>query len=120
MSDNDIRDALQDALGAVHRQQPTAFDDVWSAAELRHQRAKRRYATFTGIAAALAMITVVAGLMSSQEARMTDEYLIADSLLNATQWTAPSDALMPQHQFDIYQEVPVLMESTDLDEGTLL
>ena len=120
MSGNDIRDQLKDALAAVHQPEPPGFDEVWAAAELRHLKARRRYATIGGIAAALAMVAVGAGFWSSRELATTDEYLIADSLLNGTQWSAPSDALMPQHQIDIYQGVPFLMESTNLNEGPLL
>ncbi len=120
MSDNDIEDVLRNALGAVHKEDPPDFDNVWCAAEQRHRQSGRRYAIFSGIAAALAMIAVVAGLWSSQQAGINDEYLIADSLLNSTQWSAPSDTLMPQHQIDIYQEIPFPMESTDLYEGPLL
>jgi len=49
-----------------------------------------------------------------------DEYLTAEALLDATYWIAPSDVLMPQYQFDIYQDIPFLMESTDIQEGSLL
>jgi len=120
MSDNDIEDVLRNAMGAVRKEEPPDFDDVWCAAEQRHRRSGRRYVTFSGIAAALAMIAVVAGLWSSQQAGINDEYLIADSLMNSTQWSAPSDALMPQHLIDIYQEFSFPMESTDLYEGPLL
>jgi hypothetical protein len=120
MNDNNIREQLQDAMGAIHKQAPPAFDDVWAAAEMQHQQARRRYATFSGVAAAVAMVAVVAGLWSSQDAERPDDYLIADSLLNSTLWLAPSDTLMPQHEFDIYREIPFLMESTDPEEGTLL
>lgn len=120
MSENEFRDQIRDALAAVHQQEPPAFDDVWAAAELRHFKARRRYATVGGIAAAIAIVAVVAGYWSSQETAITDEYLIADSLLNKTQWSAPSDGLLPQHEIDIYQEVPFLMELTNLDEGPLL
>ena len=120
MSDNDIKEQLQDALGAVHKQAPPAFDDVWAAAERQHQQARRRYASFSGIAATVAVVAIVAGLWSSQDAERPDDYLIAESLLNSTQWSAPSDTLMPQHEFDIYREIPSLMESTDPEEGTLL
>ena len=120
MSDSEIRDQIKDALRAVHKRKPPAFGKVWAAAELQHLEARRRYATFSGIAAAIAVVTVVSGLWSPEEAGITDEYLIADSLLNGTQWSAPSDALMPQHEFDIYREMPFPTESTDLDEGSLL
>jgi hypothetical protein len=120
MSNNEIRDQIKDAMGTVHKQEQPAFAEVWAAAESQHLRARRRYATFGGIAAAIAMVTVVAGLWSTEDAGITDEYLIADSLLNGTQWSAPSDALMPQHEIDLYREVPFPMESTNLDEGSLL
>ena len=120
MSDNDIKELLKDTHGAIQRSEPPAFDKVWAAAESQHLKERRRYVTFSGMAAAVAMVAIVAGLWSSQEAETSDDYLIADSLLNTTQWSAPSDALMPTHQFDIYREIPFLMESTDLEEGTLL
>jgi hypothetical protein len=120
MSDNDIRKVLKDAHGAVRRPEAPAFDKVWAAAESQHLNERRRYATFSSAAAVLAMVAIVAGLWSTQETGISDDYLIADSLLNTTQWLAPSDALMPIHEFDIYREIPFLMESTDLEEGTLL
>jgi hypothetical protein len=46
--------------------------------------------------------------------------MIADALMNSTTWTAPSDVLMPDHQFDIYRDIPVLDQSTISEEGTLL
>ena len=120
MSDNDTKRQLQDAMGVVHKQEPPDFDAVWTAAEAQHEQARQRYATFSGIAAVVAMFAIVAGLWSSRDAEVMDDYLIADSLLNTTQWSAPSDTLMPTHEFDIYQEIPFLIESTDLEEGTLL
>jgi hypothetical protein len=120
MSDNDIREVLKDAHGAVRRPEAPAFDKVWAAAESQHLNERRRYATFSGVAAVLAMVAIVAGLWSTKETGISDDYFIADSLLNTTQWLAPSDALMPIHEFDIYREIPFLMESTDLEEGTLL
>jgi len=120
MSDEETKDVLRNAMDAVHDRKAPDFDDVWRAAEQRHQRSVRRYVTFSGVAAALAMIAIVAGLWPEQQAGINDEYLIADSLLNSTQWLAPSDALLPQHQIDIYREIQFPMESTDLYKGTLL
>lgn len=120
MSDADIKKVLKDAHGAVRRPVAPAFDKVWAAAESQYMYERRRYATFSGMAAVLATVAVVAGLWSTRETRTGDDYLIAESLLNNTRWSAPSDALMPTHEFDIYQEIPFLMESTDLEEGTLL
>lgn len=73
-----------------------------------------------GIAAAVAVIGITLGLWPERQAELTDEFLIADSLLNSTSWAAPSDSLMPEHQFDIYQEIPFLNESTNSQEGSLL
>jgi len=120
MSDDNIQNVLKDALSAAHQESPPTFDVVWTAAERRHRRSRRRYAAFGGIAAAAVMVAVVTGLWPSQETALTDEYLIADALLNATQWSAPSDALMPQHRYDVYREIPFLLESTELNEGSLL
>jgi len=120
MNDKEIQEHVRDALGAAHQEQAPPFDAVWLAAEQRHRRSRRRYAAVGGIAASVAVLAVVAGLWPSQETALTDEYLIADSLLNGTQWSAPSDALLPQHQIDIYQDMPVLLESTELNEGSLL
>lgn len=120
MSDNELRDRVKGALSSQQEQEVPAFDKVWSAAESQYLEGRRMYATFTGIAAALAVVTVVAGLWSAQETPPDDDYLIANSLLNETQWSAPSDALLPQHQFDIYREVPFPTELTNPDEGLLL
>ena len=120
MSDNELANQVRNAFDTLAKKAPPSFDEVWAAAESQHFKERRRYATIIGIAAALAIVAIVAGLWSPQEAGMSDDYLIADSLLNSTQWSAPSDALMPTHEFDIYQEIPFLLESTDLEEGTLL
>lgn len=95
----------------------------FAAADQQAAQSRRRYKAFGGIAAAAAVVAVVAimaGNRTDTDVGEQDDYLIADALLNSTQWTAPSDALMPSHQFDVYQEIPVLMESTDSQEGSLL
>ena len=120
MSDDELKHALGNAQGAAHKEETPDFDAVWAAAERQHDVARRRYAAFSGVAAALAIVAIVAGLWPAQQAGPTDDYLIADSLLNSTQWLAPSDALMPQHRYDIYQEILFPLESTDLNEGSLL
>ena len=72
------------------------------------------------MAAAIAVVVATFSLWSANEAEVVDEFLIADALLNSTQWSAPSDLLMPEHQFDLYQDLPLLMESTESQEGSLL
>ena len=122
MSDRFTREQLQNALAVVHAEQAPPFADVWAAAERRNKVSRKRYAGIAGIAAAIAIAIAVSavGLWSANEAEMADEFLIAEALMNSTQWSAPSDSLMPEHQFDIYQDIPILMESTETQEGSLL
>jgi len=120
MSDKNTREKLQKALAAVHAETPPAFAEVWAAAERQNATSRKRYAGFVAVAAAVAVGVTAFGLWSANEVEMTDEFLIADALMNSTQWSAPSDLLMPEHQFDIYQDIPLLMESTELEEGSLL
>jgi len=120
MSDKNTREQLQKALAIAHAEQTPPFADVWAAAERRHEVSRKRYAGFAGIAAAIAIAVSAVGLWSANEAEMADEFLIADALMNSTQWSAPSDWLMPEHRFDIYQEIPLLIESTESQEGSLL
>lgn len=120
MSEKELQDKVGEALLNASSHAVPDFEQVWSAAEREVQRSRRRYATFGGIAAALAVVTIVVGNWNAQTPDSGDDYLIADAILNSTQWLAPSDALMPQHQFDIYQEIPFLGESTDIQDGSLL
>ena len=118
MSERDIGERIRDAFDAVQKDAPPPFDAVWSAAEQQHHKARRRQATFGGIAAALVLVVVSFWLFNRPHS--DDEYLIAESLLNETQWSAPSDTLMPIHEIDIYQEIPFLAEPTNPDEGLFL
>ena len=116
MSDRELKKRLQDAL--PERETP-AFDAVWRRAEREVRQSRRRYAAFSAVAASAALAAIIGGLWSRQTLE-ADEYLIADSILNRTQWTAPSDALLPEHRFDIYREIPLQLESTETSEGTFL
>ena len=49
-----------------------------------------------------------------------DPYRIDEALMTSTYWSAPSDTLLPERRFDIYQEVPALPGSTESTEGTFL
>lgn len=118
MSEQEIRNNLKRAFAAAEVQ-PPSFDQVLANAEAARARS-RRYRLSGGIAAAVAVAAVIAALWPTQQEELTDDYLIADSLLNSTSWPAPSDTLMPERQFDIYQELPLLMESTQTREGSLL
>lgn len=114
---NDIGKQVKQAFGAAHEKSAPSFDDVWLAAEKAYGSERRRYTVFGGVAAALAVVVV--GVMSTNN-QPSDEYLIADALLNTTQWSAPSDVLLPQRQYDIYGEMPLLVEPMNSDEGLFL
>lgn len=124
MSDTETSEArIRQALKAAYRsaeRKPPAFDDMWAAAETRQLRSRRRRRAAGGVAAAAALIVITIGLWPGHRAVVSDEFLIADALMNSTSWSAPSDSLMPQHQFDIYQGIPLLDESTISQEGSLL
>lgn len=120
MSEKELQDKVSEALRSASSHAVPEFGKVWTAAEQEAQKSRRRYATFSGFAAAFAVVAIVIGNWNAQSPDIGDDYLIADALLNSTQWTAPSDALMPQHQFDIYQEIPFLDGSTDIQDGSLL
>lgn len=86
-----------------------AFDEIWRRAERRGAVQRRRYARFASVAAAAAIAVIVLG---SEGPHVEQDYVEVADLLETTYWTAPSDTLMPEHQFDIYQDMPVLFEST--------
>ena len=119
MNEDQVRQRLKDAYQAAEGK-PPSFAETWAAAEVQHGQSQRRFRTIGGIAAAVAIIGITFGLWPEQQAELTDEFLIADALLNSTSWSAPSDSLMPEHQFDIYQEILFLNESTNSQEGSLL
>ena len=114
--DNTLRDALRDEPEAA-RDVP-AFEKVFAAAEAEVAAHKRRRRALGGLAAA-AVIAVVALTVMLPNAP-TWQYVDPEELTGSTSWVAPSDVLLPERRFDIYGEVPVLIESTESDEGALL
>jgi hypothetical protein len=119
MKEADIRNSLKPAFDREQARDAPGFDALWAKAELAYGK-QRKTRLFSAVAAVLAMAVIAATLWPSQQAELHDDYLIADALMNSTLWSAPSDSLMPEHQFDIYQEIPFLIESTNSLEGTLL
>ncbi len=119
MKENGFRQTLKEVHETVEGK-PPAFADVWAAAEARHRFSRRRNRVAGSIAAAVVVVGITVGLWSKQQFEIADEFLIADSLMNSTSWSAPSDSLMPEHQFDIYQEIRFPDESTFSPEGSLL
>lgn len=117
-SDTRLQEAVGKALAAAERLPAPEFDTVWAAAGARAGIARKRRLLLIGSAAvaAVAAIAFVFHTPAGGEWRYVDRY----QLLETTGWSAPSDSLLPDREFDIYQSVPVLIESTETYGGTLL
>ena len=111
--DTSLRESLKDTFDANLDAPP--FDRVFDAAEQQVRRSRRRNRWYAGAAAVAIVTALVIGLQTPDSV-----YIQVDDLMATTQWTAPSDVLLPTHEFDIYQELPVLLESTKPAEGALL
>jgi len=95
------------------------FDAVWASAQSTANRKGRRTTVLGGMAAAAALLAVVViGQMRGVEQDW--QFVDPEELASSTYWAAPSDVLLPKHQFDLYGDIPVLIESTDSDGGALL
>ena len=119
----EFEDRLLDALPRQQRDieagRVPEFDDVWAGAQQRVARRRRRYRAVGGLAGVAAVVAVVAfGLM--RPAELEWQYVNPEDFESSTSWVAPSDVLLPERRFDIYGEIPVLIESTGSDEGALL
>lgn len=117
-SDTAMRKALRHGQAAAEQGRIRAFDDLWAAAEQRAARSRQRHraGAITAAVAILAVVTVGVLLPRGSEWLYVDP----DEIVSKTSWVAPSDALLPKQQFDIYEEIPVLIESTGANGGTLL
>ncbi|MGI9237254.1 MAG: hypothetical protein ACR2QZ_07645 [Woeseiaceae bacterium] len=118
----DSNDALREAVREAQRRAESTpgpdFSTVWAAASARAGSARKRYWMMAGSAAVIALVAITFELRapSDTEWHYVDEY----ELLETTGWSAPSDSLLPSHEFDIYQSLPVLIESTEIYGGALL
>lgn len=114
-----LREALQQGQKDAEAGRAPDFDTVFAAAEASVSQRRRRTTAMGGIAAAIAVVAVlVIGQMRPAERDW--QYVDPDEFANSTSWAAPSDVLLPEHRFDIFGDIPVLIESTDTDEGALL
>lgn len=86
------------------------FAKMWQAAEQRYATTRRRYRRVASAAVIVAAIALAANWQSLLPQQNT--FIEVADLLESTSWSAPSDVLLPDHQFDIYQDIPVLTEST--------
>jgi hypothetical protein len=114
-SDKALRDQVRQGWIGIGDAEPS-FETTWQAAQQRHAAGRRRYRRFAGAAAVVA--AVVIAVYAQPPAGQS--YIEVADLLESTYWTAPSDALLPDRQFDIYQDMPVIFESTESAGGALL
>ena len=115
MNDRDLQNLLRRAMPDA---EPPSFADTWRAAVARHRRGPRRSAALAGSVATLALVAIVVNaLMPAEE---EPDFIEMAELLGTTSWQAPSDVLLPAREFDIYQELPELIESTGEAGGALL
>ena len=117
--DNDLRDVLRNRPDNTGAGEVPGFDDVWARAESTVAQRRLRTRAVGGIAAAAALVAIV----FVSQLRPTEQewqFVDPDEFASSTSWVAPSDILLPKHQFDIYGEIPVLIKSTERDGGTLL
>ncbi len=116
--DKAIRDALRAEQASREAGRAPAFENTFGAAERRATGLMRRRRMAYGIAAAAAVVAIAASLLLPGGEDW--QYVNPDDLVTGTNWVAPSDVLLPEHEFDIYRDIPVLIESTDSNEGALL
>lgn len=90
------------------------FASVWAGAERRRVSSRRRNAL------AAAAVLAIAVLFLGDGGPEPGGYIEVAELMESTYWVAPSDVLLPDREFDIYEELPVLFESTEPAEGALL
>ena len=116
-SDNNLREAVNRAWRTGAGGDHVSFADAWRAAEQRHAAARRRYRRLATVATLVAVVVIGLKLQGPGE---EPPYIEVAELLESTSWSAPSDVLLPDREFDIYQDMPVLFESTEPVGGTLL
>jgi len=116
--DKTLQNRLQRAQQEAERGRAPDFDTVWAAAEKRANTGGKRGWMVTSAAAAAILVMIAVGLLRPAEREWL--YVNPDEFESSTSWIAPSDVLLPDHQVDIYREIPVLIESTKTEEGALL
>ena len=116
MTDTKFEQRLRRELRSEER--APSFEDTWNAAELRYGRGRRRNATLASLAATLAAIAIIVNALMPEDDEVA--FIEMAELLETTSWEAPSDVLLPTREFDIYQDLPALMESTEEVGGALL
>ena len=116
-TDDSLRERVNRAWQNGGATEVPSFDRVWQAAQERRASARKRYRNVAGVAAVAAAAVIALNWQSPMEEH---NYIEIAELLESTSWTAPSDVLLPDRRFDIYQDMPELFESTEPAGGALL
>ena len=130
MNDDELKIRLQHAWRS-NESAPPEFDAMWDAAESQAQRRTPWRAIAAGIGTIAVIILVGVNQLPEsanapdnvpRAATNGDDWVldIDQSLLNATAWSAPSDALLPEADPDIFSTIPTIFESTDTEVDALL
>lgn len=115
-SETELKEAVTAAFYSGAGEPP--FDRVWQAAEERYRLSRRRYRSIAGIAAAAAVAVIVLNYQALRQDEM--QFIEVAELLGTTSWESPSDVLLPERHNDLYERLPVLIESTEPAGGALL
>ncbi len=118
MNDEQLRQQLQRNLAGVEAGRVPEFESVLAAARAQVAATRRRRRVVGGAVAAVALGAVIAGLLPTRQPEW--QYVDPEQFTNTTSWAAPSDVLLPEHSIDIYEEIPVFIEGTKIDGGSLL
>ena len=118
MNDEQMSRGLRAVLDEREAGRVPDFDEVFAAAKARVALARRRRIYASGIAAAAVVLAVVMRLTAPQEPDW--QYVDPEQFASSTSWEAPSDVLLPEHRVDLFEEIPVFIESTTIDGGSLL
>lgn len=108
---------LERALGGCEDAAVPPFEATFAAAERRvHRRRHSRLLAAGGLAAAIVAVAVLFAPAPEPAA----QYVEIEELLATTKWRAPSDVLLPRREINLYEDLPVMIESTGPAEGALL
>ncbi|MEM8683725.1 MAG: hypothetical protein AAGF72_09855 [Pseudomonadota bacterium] len=109
----ELENRVKDGLRARDGSTP-AFEASFAKASQQVERRSQLKRALLPVAAAAALVAVLVGRPDPGLV-----YVSEAELFGTTAWRAPSDELLPSHRFNIYQDLPELVESTNLDGETL-